>query len=50
VVSKKGFDLIVITALLLHPALGVVKMAARRWTNETTGVTNTIGQAITLGL
>jgi hypothetical protein len=49
-VSKKGFDLIVITALLLHPAVGLVKMAGRRWTNETTGVCNTLGQALQIGL
>jgi len=49
-VSKKGFDLIVITALLLHPAVGLVKMASRRWANENTGVSSTIGQALQIGL
>ena len=49
-VSKKGFDLIVITALLLHPTVGLLKMAARRLATETTGMTNTLGQAIQIGL
>jgi hypothetical protein len=49
-VTKQGFDLIVITALLLHPAVGLVKMSSRRWVNESTGICNTIGQALQIGL
>ncbi len=35
--TRRTFDLVIITALLLHPAVGLVKMAARRWDREQVG-------------
>jgi len=49
--SKKTFDLIIITSLLLHPAVGLLKMSARRWSRESTNTAaSTLGEAITIGL
>jgi len=48
--TKKTFDLVVITALLLHPAVGLVKMASRRWTVEGTGPLSMIGSAVGVAL
>jgi hypothetical protein len=49
--SKKTFDLIIITSLLLHPAVGLLKMSARRWARESNNPTaSTIGDALTIGL
>jgi hypothetical protein len=36
--------------ILLHPAVGLVKMASRRWIREEQGSRNIIGQAIEIGL
>lgn len=44
--SKKVFDLVLITSLLLHPALGLVKMSSRRWSRESDGAASTIGDAV----
>ena len=49
--SKKTFDLIIITSLLLHPAVGLLKMSARRWSRESTNkMASTLGDALTIGL
>ena len=48
--SKRIFDLVVITSLLLHPALGLVRMASRRWTTQNTGSVATIGEALVVAL
>jgi hypothetical protein len=48
--TKRTFDLVVITALLLHPAVGLVRMAAKRWTQESRGVCGKLGQAIQIGV
>ena len=48
--TKKTFDLVVITALLLHPAVGLLKMASRRWTAEGHGALSTIGSAVGVAL
>jgi hypothetical protein len=49
--SKKIFDLIVVTTLLLHPAVGLLKMSARRWSRESQNkVCATLGDALTIGL
>jgi hypothetical protein len=48
--SKKVFDLILITALLLHPAVGLAKMAARRWSAEGNGALATVGRAVEVSL
>lgn len=44
--TKRIFDLIVITGLLLHPAVGLVKIAARRWQRESNGPMGTLAGAI----
>ena len=48
--NKRVFDGIVITVLLLHGALILPKMAARRWTREETGALGTAGQVVQIGL
>lgn len=48
--TKKTFDLALLVVLLSKPAFGLVKMASRRWVNETTGPINTIGQAAQMAL
>ena len=48
--TKKTFDLVVITALLLHPAVGLLKMASRRWTAEGNCALSTIGSAVGVAL
>jgi hypothetical protein len=49
--SKKTFDLVIITSLLLHPAVGLLKMSARRWSRESNNaVVSTLGTALTIGL
>jgi len=48
--TKKTFDLVVITALLLHPAVGLLKMASRRWEAEHHGALSTIGSAVGVAL
>lgn len=32
--TRRTFDLVILVGLLFHPALGIVKMAARRWSKE----------------
>lgn len=44
--NKRGFDLIILTVLLVHPAFGLLRMAARRWSAEGTGALSTVGDAI----
>jgi len=44
--TKKVFDLVLITSILLHPALGLIKMSSRRWSRESTGAVSTIGDAV----
>ena len=49
--TKKTFDLVIITALLLHPAVGLVRLAARRWIIEdVVGPLSTIGAAVEVAL
>lgn len=48
--NKKTFDLALLVVLLAHPAFGLVRIASRRWTNETTGTLSTIGQAVQVAL
>lgn len=48
--SKKTFDLVVITALLLHPAVGLLRLASRRWEAETSGPLSTVGAAVRVAL
>ena len=32
--TKRIFDVVVITVLLLHPAVGLLRMSGRRWNQE----------------
>lgn len=48
--TKRVFDLVVLTSLLLHPAVGLIKMSARRWSAQGTGAAATIGDALVVGL
>lgn len=48
--NKRTFDLALIVVLLVAPAKGVVKMAARRWANESKGVLANIGDAVKVSL
>lgn len=48
--NRKTFDLIFIVAALTHPAIGLVKMASRRWSSELTGPLSTIGSAVEVSL
>ena len=48
--NRRIFDGVVLTALLLHGALIVPRMAARRWTREETGSLRTAGQDVQIGL
>ena len=48
--NRRTFDLIVLTVILLRPAEGLVKMAARRWSQESNGAMGTVGDAIQVAL
>jgi len=49
-VTKRNFDLALLVVLLAHPAVGLVKMASRRWVAETSGPLSTVGNAIQVAL
>jgi hypothetical protein len=44
--SKKVFDLVLIVSLLLHPAIGLVKISARRWSRDNDGALGVVGDAV----
>jgi hypothetical protein len=48
--TKRTFDLVIIAGLLLHPAVGLVKIAARRWLREGDGALQTAGAAVAVSL
>jgi len=48
--SKKTFDLVLIVGLLLHPALGLARIGARRWSREHSGASKVVGDAIQIGM
>ena len=48
--TKRIFDLVVLTTLLLHPAVGLVRINARRWSRESTGPMGTVGDAVQVAL
>lgn len=48
--NRRIFDGIVLTGLLLHGALIIPRMAARRWAREETGPVQTLGQVVQIGL
>ena len=41
--NKRIFDGIVLVTLLLHPAIGLLKMAGRRWSSDYTGPLEAVG-------
>jgi hypothetical protein len=49
-VNRRTFDLILLTVILLKPAEGLVKMAARRWSRDSNGPMGTIGDAVQVAL
>ena len=48
--TKRTFDLALLVVILAHPAVGLVKIASRRWASETTGPLSTIGSAVEVAL
>ena len=44
--NRRIFDLIVLTVILLRPAEGLVKCAARRWSQDSDGPMGVIGDAV----
>lgn len=48
--NKKVFDLVLIVSLLLHPAVGLIKMSARRWSRENSGALGVVGDAVQVAL
>lgn len=48
--NRRTFDLIILTVILMRPAEGLVKMAARRWSRDSDGPMGTIGDAIQVAL
>lgn len=44
--TKRIFDLTLLTIILTAPALGVVKIAARRWARESNGPMGVVGGAV----
>ncbi len=44
--TKKTFDLIVLTAILIHPVFGTVRVWARRQAVEGSGATKTLGTTL----
>lgn len=48
--NRRTFDLALLVVILSHPALGMVRIASRRWANEQTGTLAKIGDAINVGL
>jgi len=48
--TKRIFDLVVLTTLLLHPAIGLVRVRSRAWSKESDGVLGTIGSAVQVAL
>lgn len=48
--TKRIFDLVIITGLLLHPAVGLVRMASRRWISESDATMGTVGAAALVAL
>jgi len=49
-VNRRTFDLIILTVILLRPAEGLLKMASKRWSTESTGPMGVIGDAVQMAL
>ena len=48
--TRRMFDLIILTVILVEPAKALVKMGARRWSQDSSGPMGTIGDAVQIGL
>jgi hypothetical protein len=49
--NRRVFDGIVIVSLLLHPAVGLLKMASRRWASESPDTPlGVVGSAVEVAL
>ena len=48
--TKRIFDLVVLTTLLLHPAVGLVRISSRRWSRDSDGVMGVVGDAVQVAL
>ena len=48
--TRRTFDLIILTVILLRPAEGLLKMASKRWSAESTGPMGVIGDAVQVAL
>lgn len=44
--NKRTFDLALLVGLLIVPAKGLVKIAARRWSNEDKGQLGLLGDVV----
>jgi hypothetical protein len=48
--TKRIFDLMVISVLLMHPAIGLVRLESRRLARENDGALGSLGRALAVGL
>jgi hypothetical protein len=48
--NRKTFDLVLLVSLLLHPAVGLLRLDARRWSREHSGALASIGDAVAVAL
>jgi len=48
--TKRIFDLALLTALLVTPATGLVRMASRRWARENGGVLGSVGASLAVAI
>ena len=49
--TKRVFDMVVLTVILLHPAVGLLRMSARRWSRENDGTPlGVVGRAVEVAL
>ena len=46
--TKRTFDLIIATGVLLIPAFGLVRLAAKRWRHESNGIMSDVGHGVEL--
>ena len=45
---KSTFDLIIATSVLLFPAFGLLRLAAKRWRHESNGIMSDVGHGVEL--
>ena len=48
--TKRIFDMVLLTALLVTPATGLVRLAARRWASEDAGIKSSIGASLAVAI